>query len=381
MQFSKLGKHISLVKGKKPTNIYNEAKEGLQPYVDIKAFETGAVEKYTDGEKCVECKDGDLLIVCDGSRSGLIGKAIEGFVGSTLALIELDGRIDKNYLYYFIQGKYQLLNKNVKGTGTPHLKQDLLKSFEIAIPSLEIQKQIVQQIEEQLSELDSAVETLKKTKQRLDVYRQAVLTEVFRHLSNQHPITDYFDISSGLTKNSKRNTFSTKMPYLRVANVYYDCLDLSEIKTIGVTENEIQQTLLKKEDILFVEGNGSKSQIGRVAIWDGSIENILHQNHIIKGRPNGKMLPKYALYYLMSNYGRNQIYKVASSTSGLYTLSTNKIRNLQISYCNLAAQQKIISMIEEKISLCKSIEKAIDQSLQQAEALRQSILKQAFEGN
>lgn len=251
--------------------------------------------------------------------------------------------------------------------------------IKITIPTILEQERIVKQIEESMSQLDSAVATLKKTKQQLEIYRQAVLTEVFRHLSNQHPITDYFDISSGLTKNSKRNTFSTKMPYLRVANVYYDCLDLSEIKTIGVTENEIQQTLLKKEDILFVEGNGSKSQIGRVAIWDGSIENILHQNHIIKGRPNGKMLPKYALYYLMSNYGRNQIYKVASSTSGLYTLSTNKIRNLQIPYCNLAAQQKIISMIEEKISLCKSIEKAIDQSLQQAEALRQSILKQAFE--
>ncbi|MEE0874957.1 MAG: restriction endonuclease subunit S [Ruminococcus sp.] len=375
----KIGSLISLKKGKKPNNLSSENVQGLMPYVDIKSFETGVIDKYTDGEKCVECKDGDLLIVCDGSRSGLIGKAIEGFVGSTLALIEPDGRIDKNYLYYFIQGKYQLLNKNVKGTGTPHLKQDLLKSFEIAIPSLEIQKQIVQQIEEQLSELDSAVETLKKTKQQLEIYRQAVLKEAFQPLSEYYPITEYFDVSSGLTKNSKRNTLELKMPYLRVANVYYDYLDLSEIKTIGVSENEIQQTLLKKNDLLFVEGNGSKSQIGRVAIWDGSIEKILHQNHIIKGRPNGSMLPNYALYFFMSYYGRNQILKVASSTSGLYTLSANKIRNLQIPYCDLAAQQKIISIIEEKTSVCKNIEQTVNQTLQQAEALRQSILKQAFE--
>ena len=276
------------------------------------------------------------------------------------------------YIYYLLQ--------------TIHIEHSTHKRYwiqqfskvKVDIPPIPEQERIVSQIEESLSQLDSAVKTLKKTKQQLEVYRQAVLTEAFRFLSNQRSITDYFDISSGLTKNSKRNTFSTKMPYLRVANVYYDYLDLSEIKTIGVTENEIQQNLLKKEDILFVEGNGSKSQIGRVAIWDGSIENILHQNHIIKGRPNGKMLPQYALYYLMSNYGRNQILKVASSTSGLYTLSTNKIRNLQIPYCDLVTQKKTISIIEEKISLCKSIEKTVDQSLQQSEALRQSILKQAF---
>lgn len=371
---------ITLTKGKKPQTIVSDESIGFLPYVDIKAFETNIIEKYADGEKCVECSDGDLLIVCDGSRSGLIGKAVKGYVGSTLARIDCDNSVDKDYLYYFIKGKYQQLNSNVKGTGTPHLKQDLLKSFRMYLPSIEEQQQIVHQLEESLSQLDSAVATLKKTKQQLEIYRQAVLKEAFQPLSEYYPITEYFDISSGLTKNSKRNTLELKMPYLRVANVYYNYLDLSEIKTIGVSENEIQQTLLKKNDLLFVEGNGSKSQIGRVAIWDGSIEKILHQNHIIKGRPNGSMLPNYALYYFMSYYGRNQILKVASSTSGLYTLSANKIRNLQIPYCDLAAQQKIISVIEEKTSVCKNIEQNVNQSLQQSEALRQSILKQAFEG-
>lgn len=299
-------------------------------------------------------------------------------IGRGLTAIRPSNNLLTKYLLLYLK-RFEIELAN-QGTGTTFkaITQSVIKNMDIYIPSIHDQERIVTQIEESLSQLDSAVETLKKTKQQLEVYRQAVLTEAFRFLSNQRSITDYFDISSGLTKNSKRNTFSTKMPYLRVANVYYDYLDLSEIKTIGVTENEIQQNLLKKEDILFVEGNGSKSQIGRVAIWDGSIENILHQNHIIKGRPNGKMLPQYALYYLMSNYGRNQILKVASSTSGLYTLSTNKIRNLQIPYCDLVTQQKTISIIEEKISLCKSIEKTVDQSLQQSEALRQSILKQAF---
>lgn len=251
--------------------------------------------------------------------------------------------------------------------------------IKISIPSLPEQERIVARIEELFSELDKVVETLKTTKQQLAVYRQAVYASIFDH-GTLRPITDFFEISGGLTKNSKRHEFHTKMPYLRVANVYYNFLDLREIKQIGVMPNEIERTLLQKDDLLFVEGNGSKSQIGRVAIWDGSIKNCLHQNHLIKGRPIGGMLPKYALFYLISGYGRKQILDIASSTSGLYTLSINKIKNLKIPYIDIDDQKKSLELIDSRLSCCDQIERTVDTALQQAEAMRQSILKQAFEG-
>lgn len=251
--------------------------------------------------------------------------------------------------------------------------------IKVSVPPIPVQEQIVAKIEELFSELDNGVETLRKAKQQLAVYRQAVYASVYG-TDDLRPITDFFDISGGLTKNSKRHELPIKMPYLRVANVYYNELDLSEIKYIGVTENEVERTLLRNDDLLFVEGNGSKEQIGRVAIWDGSVENCLHQNHLIKGRPVSGMLPQYALYYLISRYGRKQILDVASSTSGLYTLSTNKVRNLKIPYVDIEQQKTCIETIEARISVCDSIEKTVDTALQQAEAMRQSILKQAFEG-
>lgn len=365
-------------KGKKPKKQNKETADGFLPYVDIKAFEKGIVDSYASPEKCVLCDDGDLLIVCDGSRSGLTGRAIKGVVGSTLSKVSADG-LTTEYLRYFIQSKYTLLNTQKKGTGTPHLNAQILKQSKLIVPPLPEQERIVARIEELFSELDKAVETLKTTKQQLAVYRQAVYASVFDH-GTLRLITDFFEISGGLTKNSKRHEFHTKMPYLRVANVYYNFLDLREIKQIGVTTNEIERTLLQKDDLLFVEGNGSKSQIGRVAIWDGSIKNCLHQNHLIKGRPIGGMLPKYALFYLISGYGRKQILDIASSTSGLYTLSTNKIKNLKIPYVDIVDQQKSLELIDSRLSCCDQIEKTVDTALQQAEAMRQSILKQAFEG-
>ena len=284
----------------------------------------------------------------------------------------------KYLLHYFRYFEAQLQQK---GTGTTFkaITQDIVKNLDVPIPSLDEQDHIVAKIEELFSELDIGVETLRKTKQQLAVYRQAVYASVYG-TDDFRPITDFFDISGGLTKNSKRHELPIKMPYLRVANVYYNELDLSEIKYIGVTENEVERTLLRNDDLLFVEGNGSKEQIGRVAIWDGSVENCLHQNHLIKGRPVSGMLPQYALYYLISRYGRKQILDVASSTSGLYTLSTNKVRNLKIPYVDIEQQKMCIETIEARISVCDSIEKTVDTALQQAESMRQSILKQAFEG-
>lgn len=238
------------------------------------------------------------------------------------------------FLFYFCK----LFNFTTldKSTGRPSIsKSDLLK-IEMPVPPLDEQDRIVSRIEELFSELDAGVEMLRKTQRQLETYRQAVYVYAYEKYNiNNKNITDFFAISAGLTKNPDRKKMPIKKPYLRVANVYFNSLDLTEIKEIGILPQEITEKLLKKDDLLFVEGNGSKNQIGRVAIWDGTINNCVHQNHIIKARPNGKMLSSYALFYFISKFGRKQILSVASSTSGLYTLSANKIRNLNIPYCSL----------------------------------------------
>lgn len=279
----------------------------------------------------------------------------------------------------FIFYRMQIINFD-HGTHKRYWIQEYSK-LKVCIPPIDEQNHIVEKIEELLSELDNGVETLKKTKQQLAVYRQAVISSAFCSLDMFVPMTHFFEVTGGLTKHSHREDMPIKLPYLRVANVYFDSLDMHEIKTIGVTPDEIKKTLLLKDDILFVEGNGSKEQIGRVALWDGSIDNCVHQNHLIKARKrNNLIIPKFALYYLMSANGRKQIMDVASSTSGLYTLSTNKIRTLQIPCCDIKTQQACIDYIDSKLSLHRHIEETVDRSLDNTDALRQSILKQAFEG-
>lgn len=355
------------------SRINGKSNNELYPYYGATG-QVGFIDDYlTDGEYVLLGEDGAPFLNPIAQKAYTVtGKT---WVNNHAHVLK--SKYNNKFLCYYLNS----INYKDYVSGTTRLKltQAQMKRILIPVPSIEEQERIVAKIEELFSELDNAVETLNDTKTQLEVYRQAVYASIYDY-NNVRPITDFFEVTGGLTKNSKRNTLPKKMPYLRVANVYFNMLDLSEIKEIGVNEQEIEKCLLKKNDLLFVEGNGSKSQIGRVAIWDGSIENCLHQNHLIKARPLGNMIPAYALFYLISGGGRKQINEVSKSTSGLYTLSTNKVRELMIPYCDYEKQQQGVDEIESRLSVCKSIEETVDTALQQAIAMRQSILKQAFEG-
>lgn len=188
------------------------------------------------------------------------------------------------------------------------------------------------------------------------------------------------EISGGLTKNAKRNSFEEKVPYLRVANVYANELKLDEIEKIGIQESEKLRTLLKANDLLIVEGNGSIEQIGRVALWNNAINPCYHQNHLIKARCYPFALPEFVLYFLMSPIGRERIINVASSTTGLHTLSLTKVANLIIPICSIKEQTQIVAILESKLTACDQLAAELDKQLKQAELLKQAVLKAAFSG-
>jgi type I restriction enzyme S subunit len=77
---------------------------------------------------------------------------------------------------------------------------------------------------------------------------------------------------------------------------------------------------------------------------------------------------------------RNQIESKAKSTSGVNNINSNELKSLIIPFCSCAEQKQIVQEIESRLSVADKLEETINNSLQQAEALRQSILKKAFEG-
>lgn len=249
--------------------------------------------------------------------------------------------LNKKCLYHLLESKTFLSQKDKYCSGATQKSITLegLNKIEITIPNLEDQDKIVKI----LDSIKVIIESYKKEIKKYDELIKARFVEMFGDYlkEDRRPLSEVAIITGGLTKNSNRNTFETKMPYLRVANVFYNRLDLREILKIGVKEEEIEKTLLQAGDLLFVEGNGSIEQIGRVAIWDGSIAPILHQNHLIKARFNNEIIaPEYALFYFMLQDGRQQIISKSVSTSGLNTLSVNKVSSLLLPIPPIALQKQ-----------------------------------------
>ena len=374
-----LGNILHMEKGKKPKKQSDKMADGFLPYVDIKAFEKGIVDSYASPEKCVLCDDGDLLIVCDGSRSGLTGRAIKGVVGSTLSKISADG-LTTEYLRYFIQSKYTLLNTQKKGTGTPHLNAQILKQSKLIVPSLSEQERIVARIEELFSELDKAVETLKTIKQQLTVYRQAVLKEAFAgcEMWDKYYFSDLMsEVRNGY---GLKPDDSGEYRILKISAVRSLSLDLSESR-LNKTRFSDEDTIAEN-DILFTRYNGSKEYVGICTVVPKLTEPYAYPDKLIKCRPKvqNPVHSKFLAYYMSQGNSRKYLRSKIKTTSGQNGIAGADIKKTTVYLPNIDMQSKIVTEIETKLSISDSIEKTVDTALQQAQAMRQSILKQAFEG-
>jgi len=158
------------------------------------------------------------------------------------------------------------------------------------------------------------------------------------------------DIRGGIQKQAKRRPVENKYPFLRVANVLRGQLNLSEIHEVELFEGELDRYRLQRGDLLVVEGNGSPDQIGRAALWDGSINDCVHQNHLICVRPSPAVLPEYLEYAWNSPTVSAYVRSVAGSTSGLYTLSVGKLRSVVLPVPPLAEQRRIVAAVEKELS-------------------------------
>jgi type I restriction enzyme, S subunit len=173
-------------------------------------------------------------------------------------------------------------------------------------------------------------------------------------------VTDLYEVAGGIQKTPQRTPVSNFFPYLRVANVQRGRLDLTQIEYFELFDGELEKRSLQSGDLLIVEGNGSDKEIGRCAIWNGEIDDCVHQNHIIRARPIGHDGQLFTLVFLNSPCGMAEMKSLAITTSGLYSLSVGKIREILIPFPPLAEQHRIVAEIDRLMGMCDRLEESIE---------------------
>ena len=385
----KVGKYVIATKGKKPKTVSKEKTAEFEiPYVNIKAFEKGIIDEYTNGAGCVLCEEGDFLMVWDGSRSGYVGKAIKGALGSTLVKLNFPD-LDNNYAYYFLQSKYIELNTRAKGVGIPHVDPNLLWNYELLIPPLDVQKSIVSKIEELFSDIDKGIEDLKLAQQQLKIYRQSVLKWAFDgRLTNEVedrklPIGWKWVTLGEVCHNveygsATKSSMTGKVPVLRMGNIQNGVFDWSDL-VYSNDEKETQKYLLKTNDVLFNRTN-SAELVGKTAIYKGERPAIFAGYLIRINRIESLIDAQYLTYYLNTHAAKTYGNQVRSFGVNQSNINGTKLKTYPVPLPLVKEQTKIVQEIESRLSVADKMENDISQSLKQAEALRQSILTEAFSG-
>ncbi|MDG4840567.1 restriction endonuclease subunit S [Micromonospora sp. WMMD967] len=193
-------------------------------------------------------------------------------------------------------------------------------------------------------------------------------------------LADVAEVQGGIQKQAKRRPVLNKYPFLRVANVHRGRLDLADVHEVELFDGELERFELRRGDLLVVEGNGSPDQIGRAATWDGSINSCVHQNHLIRLRPSGALLHEFLELVWNSPLVARHLREVAGSTSGLYTLSTGKLKSVRLPLPPLAEQGRIVTQVKEQLNNVDRLLAEIDRARQKSLALRVSLLSEAFAG-
>lgn len=169
-----LSEVVDIQKGKKPFDLGEKNSTRQIPYINIAAFETGYIREYAVEQNIPKCEPKDTLLVWDGARAGLSGRGANGYIGSTLAKIS-SPYTDPDYLFYFFQSIYKILNTQTKGVGIPHIDPNILKNLKFPLPPINEQTRIVAKLEELFSDLDAGVSELKTAQVKLVQYRQSLL--------------------------------------------------------------------------------------------------------------------------------------------------------------------------------------------------------------
>ena len=274
-----------------------------------------------------------------------------------------------------------MLNTRKKGTGTPHLDQNVLKNAKVYLPLEDEQARIVARIEEMFSQLESGVETLRQTKEQLSVYRQAVLKEAFdKEHYPQKKASEIGVVHLGRQRSPKNVSKDYPTKYIRAANITESGIDVIDVDVLEMefTPKEREKYYLQKGDIVLSEASGSSTQVGKPAIWNNEIPDCCFQNTVIRHRIYEDK-PEYILWYYKFLYINGFFSRMVGGV-GINHIGANNFSNILIPIPPKEMQEEIVRKIEEKLSVCDQIEQTVDAALQQAEALRQSILKKAFEG-
>jgi type I restriction enzyme, S subunit len=187
------------------------------------------------------------------------------------------------------------------------------------------------------------------------------------------------DVQLGRQRSPQHHSGDHMRPYLRVANVYENRIDTSDVLEMNFTPEEFETYALRRGDILLNEGQ-SMELIGRPAMYNDEVLGACFQNTLVRQRVFNGVLDDYALAVVLAQFRAGRYRQIARITTSIAHLGAERFAAVEFPLPPLAEQAAIVEAVQEKLSQIDALEAEVEQGLLRAARLRQAILKAAFEG-
>ena len=301
--------------------------------IDTTDLKTMPVEPHEDERYGL--REGDV-VVCEGGEAGRAaiwdGRLPNVKFQKAIHRVRPGPKLDARYLVYCLMTDYQngRLADYYTGATIKHLTGQDLARYRFPLPPLPEQRRIAQI----LDKADALRAKRRAALAQLDTLTQSIFLDMFGDPATNPkgwPATttlgEMADIVSGVTKGRRLNGATTRsVPYLAVANVQDRALDLSVVKTIDATQEEIARYRLLPNDLLLTEG-GDPDKLGRGTLWNGEIADCIHQNHIFRVRlTTASIHPLFLNWLVGSQRGKRYFLRSAKQTTGIASINMTQLR-------------------------------------------------------
>lgn len=380
---------------------------------------------------------GTLLIALYGATIGKLAfLGVEAATNQAICGIFDNGIVSSKYTYYFLLFNKPSLVQLGAGGAQPNISQDVIKRQDFPLIPLPEQRTIVAKIEQLFSELDNGINNLKKAQEQLKVYQQAVLKKAFEgeltkawrakqtYLPTAKELLEQIkkkrenaakiqgkklkeiqaltqeelstlpaapngwirfggfigNIEAGKSfRCDERPPHVNEIGVAKVSAVSWGEYNELESKTCQDESKVNESFLIKAEDFLLSRAN-TIELVGACVIAKKAKLNVMLSDKILRINFSSGV-KEFFLFYLRSRYGRLEIEKRSSGNQeSMRNIGQDRIKSIAIPLFSFSEQHQIVQEIESRLSVCDKVEETIKESLEKAEALRQSILKKAFDG-
>lgn len=349
---------------------------------------------FTDAElDTYRLQPGDLLLSEASGSPGEVGKPalwsgeIEDCAfQNTLLRVRAREHEPEFLLHYF---RYMALSgrfvPEARGVGINHLGRSRLAGWMTPMPERHEQRRIVEVLEEHLSHIDVAEVSFSNIERR----RRTLIRSILIHLIPEaHSYPNGWETSTvaavgtvelGRQRHPDWHTGPNMKPYLRVANVFEDRIDSSDVKEMHWPEETFERFRLYEGDVLLNEGQ-TPELLGRPAIYRGEPPEVAFTNSLIRFKAGPRVLPEFALLVFRRHMHAGRFARESRITTNIAHLSAARLKPVEFPIPLMEEQRSIVSLADERMAAVAAMDRQAQIARRRGHSLRKALLAAAFEG-